>query len=237
MWASNHVGGIIAALVVAALLGIFGVVLGWVPVFNSNDDSKLELVDASFSKESNEATTLDIKVRNVGEKIAYLKEANFRVEKTWELRSTTYPELVPVSGNYDVTLKPTGTPYTKTVKLSQGIKPGAVDRFSFTLVMNERARDYAGNVNYVFLVTLDLIYDGDDKVTSTPNLLFIRELPWEQSVSYFPYGVPGDEDASQDPYFEAVRAHNAQVVAEISVVDGTKSESLKKLIRYISKRD
>lgn len=223
------------------ILGIF-ILLGPITsdIFQAwFNDSDLELVDASF-EESAEATTLDIKVRNTGERVVYLKEANFNVERTWELWSTIFPARVPVSGNHDVTLTPAGTPYTRTVELSRSIDPNEVDRFTFTLTLNDRARAYSEKTNYVFLTTVDLVYDEDDKVLSSEKLLFVRELPWQQAESgvktYFPYGVPGPVDRHQDPSFRAIRAHNAQVVDEISRIEGTKSQSLEELIRYISQK-
>jgi hypothetical protein len=233
----------------AAIIGLIGVIiLGIVTLLGpitselfqrSVNRCDLELVDATF-EESAEATTLDIKVRNTGEKVAYLSEANFNVERTWELWSTIFPARVPVSANYDVTLTPAGTPYTRTVKLSQSIDPNEVERFTFTLTLNDRARAYSEKTNYVFLTTVDLVYDEDDRVTSSEELLFVRELPWQQAESgvktYFPYGVPGPVDRHQDPFFRAVRAHNAQVVDEISRIEGTKSQSLEVLIRYISQK-
>jgi hypothetical protein len=208
----------------AAIIGLIGVIILGIftllgPITSelfqrSVNESDLELVDASF-EESAEATTLDIKVRNTGEKVAYVKVVNFNVERTWELWSTIFPARVPVSGNYDVTLTPAGTPYTRTVKLSQSIDPNEVDRFTFTLTLNDRARAYSEKTNYVFLTTVDLVYDEDDKIISSENLLFVRELPWQQAESgvktYFPYGVPGPLDDDQEASFRKVRAHNEEV--------------------------
>jgi hypothetical protein len=229
------------AIVAAMIAGIFTVLVVLIElvvpaIAKAWHDSDLELVGASF-EETAEATTLDINVRNTGEKVAYLREANFNVERTWELWSTIFPGRVPVSGNYDVTLTPDGTPYTKTVELSQSIDPNEVERYKFTFALNDRARAYSEKTNYVFLTTIDLVYDEDEKVVSSERFLFVRELPWQQAgsgvKSYFPYGVPGPVDRHQDPFFRAVRTHNAQVVDEISRVEGTKSQSLKKLIRDI----
>ncbi len=204
-----------------------------------SDESDLELVDASF-EETAEATTLDIKVRNTSGKVAYPKEVNINVEKTWELWSTIFPARVPVSRNHDVTLTPDGAPYTRTVNLSQSIDPNEVERFTFSFALNDRARAYSEKTNYVFLTTVDLVYDGDDKVISSEEFLFVRELPWQQAESgiktYFPYGISGPADRHHRPSSRAVRAHNAQVVDEISRIEGTKSQSLEELIRYISQK-
>jgi hypothetical protein len=233
----------------AAIIGLIGVIiLGIFTLFSpitaelfrrSVHESDLEVVDASF-EESAEATSLDIKVRNAGEKVAYLKEANFNVERTWELWSTIFPARVPVSGNNDVALTVAGTPYTRSVELSQSIEPNQVDRFTLTLTLNDRARAHSEKTIYVFLTTVDVVYDKDDKFASTEKLLFVRELPWQQAQSgvktYFPSEVPGPVDRHQEPYFKAIRAHNVEVVDEIIRIEGTKSRSLRELIRYISQK-
>jgi len=240
-WFTRQPVGVRAAVIAgffALLVVLVEVVVPMIAQTWSNK-SDLELVDASF-EETAEATTLDIKVRNTSGKVAYLREANFNVERTWELWSTIFPARVPVSRDYDVTLTPDGTPYTRTVKLSQRIDPNEVDRFTFTLALNDRVRAYSEKTNYVFLTTVDLVYDRDDKVTSSETLLFVRELPWQQAESgiktYFPCGITGAVDREQEPSFRAVRDHNARVVDEISRIEGTKSQSLDKLIRYISQK-
>jgi len=223
------------------ILGIFTLLgpITSVLLQRSVNTSDLELVDATF-EESAEATTLDIKVRNTGEEVAYLKEANFNVERTWELWSTIFPGRVPVTGNYDVSLTPADTPYTRTVKLSERVDPEEVDRVTFTLTLNDRAKAYSEKTNYVFLTTVDLVYDEDDMVMSSENLLFIRELPWQQAESgvktYYPYEGPGALDGDQGMSFRKVRAHNEDVVDEIGRIEGIRSQSLEALIRYISQK-
>jgi len=75
---------------------------------------------------------------------------------------------------------------------------------------------------------------------SSENLLFIRELPWQQAESgvktYFPYGDPGPLDDDQEVSFRKVRAHNEEVVDEIARIEGIKSQSLEELIGYISQK-
>jgi hypothetical protein len=241
-WFRGQPGTVRGATIGAIVAGVFAALIVLIELlvpaiagrFHRSD---LELVDASF-EETAEATTLDIKVRNTGEKVAYLREANVNVERTWELWSTIFPGHVPVSGNYDVALTPEGDPYTKTVKLSQSIGPHEVDRFTLTFALNDRARAYSEKTNYVFLTTVELIYDRDEQVTTSEKLLFVRELPWQQAESgiktYFPYGITGRVNRPQDSPLRALRAHNAQVVDEISRIDGAKSQSLNKLIRYTS---
>jgi hypothetical protein len=110
----------------------------------------------------------------------------------------------------------------------------------FTLTLNDRASAYSEKTNYVFLTTVDLVYDEDDKVMSSENLLFVRELPWQQAESgvkiYFPYGDPGLLDDDQEVSFRKVRAYNEEVVDEIGRIEGIKSQTLEELIGYISQK-
>jgi hypothetical protein len=234
---------------VTAIVGFIGVFIAgiftplspitWGLVQNGSSKSDLGLVHASF-EETAEATTLDIEVKNTGEGVAYLREANFNVERTWELWSTIFPARVPVSGNNDVTLTPFGIPYTRTVNLSRSIDPYEVDRFRFTLALNDSTRVDSEKTIYVFLTTVDLVNDEGDKVLSDERLLFVRDLPWQQAGSgvrtYFPYGIPGPVDCHRDASFRAIRAHNARVLDEIGRIEGTKSQSLNKLIRYNARK-
>jgi hypothetical protein len=240
-WFTRQPVGVRAAVIVGVFALLVVLVEVVVPMIAQtwSDESDLEVVDISF-EETAEATTLDIKVRNTSGRVVYLGETKFNVERTWELWSTLFPARVPVSRNYDVTLTPDGAPYTRTVRVSQSIDPNEVARFTFTFALNDHAGAYSEKINYVFLTTVDLVYGRDDRVTSSEKLLFVRELPWQQAESgiktYFPYGISGPADRHHRPSSRAVRAHNAQVVDEISRIEGIKSQSLDKLVRYISQK-
>jgi len=240
-WFTRQPVGVRAAVIVGVFALLVVLVEVVVPMIAQtwSDESDLELVDAGL-EETAETTTLDIRVRNTSSKVAYLKDANINVEKTWELWSTLFPARVPVSRNYDVTLTPDGAPYTRTLRVSQSIDPNEVERFTFSFALNDRARAYSEKTNYVFLTTVDLVYGRDDRVSSSEKLLFVRELPWQQAESgiktYFPYGISGPADRHHRPSSRAVRAHNAQVVDEISRIEGSKSQSLGRLVRDISEK-
>lgn len=192
------------------------------------NESELELVDINL-KEQARATILDIKVRNVGEKVAYLKEADFKVAKTWELQSNTFPAYLPSSRNYDMLLAPTGAPYKETEKLSQVIGSNKVDRFTFTIGLDPPRRD-PGNIQYVFLLSSDLIYDEDDKVVSGGEFLIVIHQALGPKHYFFPNVPPNSLSGRW-------HSHNQEVLGEIRTIEGMKSESLKKLIRQTSQKD
>jgi hypothetical protein len=179
----------------------------------------LQLVDISFI-ESDEFPKLDIKIRNTGEKVAFLKQANFKVRKIWRLRPLILPNAVKVSWNYNVMLPISGTPYSISKSISQSIEPNAVDRFTFTLGNDAQT----GLEEYVFLMTVELIYDEDDKSLTSPNLLFAARGACEILSAYSPGG----------DFAKNITIQNKRLVTEINRIDGIKSKRLKELIRVIS---
>jgi hypothetical protein len=216
----------LASIAVAVILGvgglIYGGVRGWLPFIPSEGDSKLELVDASFM-ESNETTKLDIKVRNVSDEVAFLKAADFNVEKIWKLQHPGLPYAVPVSKNYNVVLKPSGIPYTQTKEISQALKPNTVDRFTFTLGLDDTAEPLTW---YVPLMNVDFVYDEEDRSMSTGNLLFVKQGAYDiQAVTTL-------RDRTQK-----VLKADKPIVEEIKETEGIKSAQLEELLREISKAE
>jgi hypothetical protein len=206
--------------------------------FLLTNDSNLELVDVGLKEDGpttvkedgpttveldSPATVVDIELRNTGRKVAYLKEANVNVEKTWKLQSNIFPRYVGSSHNYDVLLAPTGAPYTKTKDLEQEVIPDKGDRFTFTIGLDPPRID-PGNIQYVFLVALDLIYDEDNKIVSSKKLLIV-DLPTHDPKYYFFPNAPANS------VFERWHNHNLEVLDEIRAIESTKSKDLKTLIR------
>jgi hypothetical protein len=217
----------VVGIAVPLMSGIVGAtyVLVKDTVFN---ESNLEIVDATFTKETGEATTLDVKVRNTGKKVAYLKEARFEINRVWQLESGVYPYPVRITKDYDATLVPDGAPYTKIKKLSQGIGPNKVDRFTFTFSLSNDARWEAENIQYVFLMDLALVSDEDNKVATSDDLLFVRDTAWGYRNYFFP---------KSDHSYWFVTLKNQRALGEIRRIEGPKSKSLKKLIQAYSRRN
>ena len=130
------------------------------------------------------------------------------------------PYAVPVSRNYDVTLKPGGAPYTQSENISQALKPDDVDRFTFTLGLDRTADPEKW---YVPRMTVALVYDEDNKSMSTNDLLFVKRSPHTIMACYL------NSDYARD----MLRVNKA-VVEEIRQTEGIKSPQLEKLIRDIS---
>jgi len=242
------------AAIIAGILGIIGTVLAVVisnvlqpptiiiqpptgptvqpptePTAQPPSTSELHLVDVGFI-ESDEFPKLDIKLRNTGEKVAFLKRADFKVEKIWELCWPDIPPImapVKISENYSVMLPISRTPYYVSESVSQSIKRDAVDRFTFTLGTDAALDE---SVHYVFLITVELIYDEDDKSLTSPNLLF-TQISW--NLLFALTHIDLDIYAGQDSK-EGIITQNKQLVEEINEINGIKSNRLKELLRVIS---
>jgi len=210
----------IRAAIVAGILAITGaIVSALIPVIPALfGESSLQLVDVSFI-DSGEFPVLDIKLRNTGDKIAFLKRADFEVEKIWTLEATVFPSAEEVSQNYNVILPLSGDPYSISKSISQSIKPNNVDRFTFTL-----GNDGGGPPRfYVYLMTVKLVYDEDDKSLKTQRLLFVTER-----------AGPPLSFALMGPFAKDRFIKNQGIMTEINEIDAMKSERLKETISYFA---
>src|SRR5882762_8752993 len=97
--------------------------------------AQLQIVDANVAEQSDGFPVLEVKVRNVGDRVAFLKKAVLNVTDVFNLDDPYfYQEThVNVSWNYDVRLKLTDAPYSKVISLSQSVQANDVHRFTFTL--------------------------------------------------------------------------------------------------------
>lgn len=143
-------------------------------------DSNLELVGATFGggdgtdKEASKSdNTLDIKVRNTGSKVGYIKRAIVTVDRIWRLETVTgYLAAVIRTGTYDVVLPIKPTPYDLEVEVSQAIKPNEVDRFGLRITVDEDSEYYCSDDDYLFKFEVAFYYDADNKSFKTGDILF-----------------------------------------------------------------
>ena len=84
-------------------------------------------------------TYIDIKLRNTGDTVAYLKKVKFEVEEVFPLKDPRQIafEQVPVSETYDILIdsKP-----TQTFLISQSVPANGVDRFRLKRTYSQRGR-------------------------------------------------------------------------------------------------
>lgn len=196
-----------------------------------NVTGSLEIVDIAF--QDDHRIVLDIKLRNTGSQIAFIKTVIITVNNTWRL-SPVYNTgaLIMPSANYDIELPIQEIiPYSVESSISQAISPNDVDRFTLVLMSPP---------HYVILAQLSLIYDSDNKRLSSDNLIFAK------SGSSCSYPMMSTEKLSQmdekfanlkkntreaKKWFELreIVLHNNSVREQIKTVEGIKN----KIIHYL----
>ena len=112
------------------------------------------------------AVTLDIKLRNASNEVAFLKQAILHVQQVWALKPVFHTGLMALpSANYDVEIPSKDAPFIVTKAISQSIPPNDVDRFKLTMHCQ---------THHLFLANLQLIYDAANKILTSGNLIFAQ---------------------------------------------------------------
>ncbi|WP_367325690.1 tetratricopeptide repeat protein [Streptomyces sp. HUAS ZL42] len=145
--------------------------------------SRVELVDVTIAPSSGSASgprdmspVLDVKVRNTGGQSAVLKRLVVRVHRAVRcgsmfssMRLTPYRAVwmgaaLPVSATYDAAIPPPedAGDFRAVIDLSQVVAQGEADRFEVRLGMKPTFD------TYVYGLDLEIIYDGDDRMMSSP---------------------------------------------------------------------
>jgi hypothetical protein len=202
-------------ITVAKVLEIIAKNVDSINAINKSKDSLLELVDIQIVDDKRDQfPQLDVKVRNVGHRIAVLKSAEIRVSKTWTLLNPSRTRAIPVSCNYDIIL-PLRYPNLQTVSLSQAIDPNDVDRFTITLG-NDLGR---GPNKYVYQLNILFVYDGDNKTIKTKDMLILSRRPSKILGAH-----------THPTRMEHCREHNKKVLEELMNIEAIKSETLTQII-------
>lgn len=201
------------------------------------NDSNLKLVSIGFLETSQETknTVLDIKVRNVGNKVAFITKAIFTIEKIWQLKPFSEPlGYKSVSYNYDIKLSLNNYPYSIEKNISQEIKSNDVDRFTFTLGNDSLSNQLLWR-DLVFFMKIVLIYNEDNHTIGTDNLLFSPGSEFVDS-SYFnnKYSLPDDLPPSTE-YAKEILVNNQKIFSDLLSIKAVKNNRIKKLINYYKK--
>lgn len=203
--------------------------------------AQIKIVDVSINESEGCPTILDLKLRNNGEKVAYIKKVNFDVKKIFIMRMrvpssyvyifpyfkhvSPYFKHVPPSYRYNVELPSRGAPYKKEKEITQGIKPNDIDRLEIALDYTKDTTmhwsDLPSSYNlYIFNMKVSLIYNETDDIVRSKNLIFLISPP-NQNIR----GIGVDPES--EAYFE----HNREILREIRQIKGEKSLWVKGFIR------
>jgi hypothetical protein len=183
----------------------------------------LELVDVNFD-EDYRLPTLDIKLRNTGKQIAFLKRATLNVQKVWHVHPTLVAlGVVKSSATYDIELPAEGVPYSKSISVSQSIRPNNADRFKISMKVDG---------NTIYLITLSLIYDGNDKVVNSEQLLLFKRKPHsEYSLSDYSRGLRRNDHLELHDVWSIFI--NKKILDEVSHISAIKNPEYLQIERFI----
>ena len=121
------------------------------------------LVSASGSEPGYE--TLDFKLRNTGDQVAYIDAVRVTVHSVEGFNPNVFGTFVPVSASYGLTL-PTSTG-TFVAPVSEQLATNQVDRFDLIISLPKNTP----NLRYVYDISLALVYDQGNTVSAGKMIL------------------------------------------------------------------
>lgn len=185
-------------------------------------ESDLRIVDIWINErlDSDDFPQLDVKLRNIGGQVAFLKRIDFHVDKVWTIRHPATFSATPISCDYHVLLPIKESSYIKSVEVSQAIESNSVDRFSITIANDE----LADAVLYIYRLRLTLVYNENDGKT---------ESDWLFVTSHRPAEIGGIFSFGNMPEFAQ---QNNKVVNEIADLGGKKTETLERILQKFRPR-
>ncbi len=174
--------------------------------------SLLKIVDISLHEQKDKYPYIEIKLRNVGDSVAFIKKVIFDIKDVGAFMKVRddRPCAVPISWNYDIKLSSEAGEYS--YEISQVVPPDDVDRFTFTLAHS------AGPLNAIFKIFLKIIYDEDDKEITTEPILI--NIPSSYDILGFTVGSNVNEYAIN---------HNKDIYSRFEKYTGIMSEEYKKI--------
>lgn len=183
-------------------------------------NTDLRIVDIIINEPELAFPEIEIKLRNIGNEVVFLKKANFIIHDIGMLENPQIAcyDAVPVSWNYNVTFKG-----LKKIahRVSQQIKPNDVDRFTFTISQNEG--DPVVPTLYYF--TIELIYNEDSKILTTEPLIVPIPNIYQMAGSL----VSG--------YDNGVAENNSNIVRTFNRYKGIKSDVFEEWVNELSAND
>jgi hypothetical protein len=222
-------------VILAVLGGIFGIIVALIliiPYLLPKPDADLRLVDSRIFQERIPAIdleekgyftvpkpfpTIEFKLRNVGEKIAFVKEAKIKVYNVFKLIPQIRFKPVEVTWKYRVELSPKDTPYTKSLPISQEIAVNQTDRFIISFGQQPLYDHYS----YIYNVMVELIYNESNRKLKTDNFIFL--IPADNIFSFDQWEPPNpDVD------------HNLKILRNIKSLEGKKCSYVLKLLEELN---
>lgn len=136
---------------------------------SSKQEAKIHIVDTEFVTDKGDFF-IDIKLRNSGDKVAFLKKIVFNVMDVYSMRNPniTHYSLITPTATYDAVLD---EKKEQTFSLSQAIAPDSVDRFRIKVASSIATTRMVA----VYYFSYTLLYNEDDRTSESPK--FIATFP------------------------------------------------------------
>lgn len=168
----------------------------------------LNIVDIhEVDEENNESESyiplIEVKIRNSGEEVAFLKKVTFKTLNHWDIYTDQHPSLKEVSATYDVKISEINNSLSN-INISHEIKPQETDRIEFTL-----STDYFGDPLglSIFQLELELFYNEDSSSVKSSQIIMHIPPPIILEGSYF------------SGYSKNTVSKNKQIAKEILNID------------------
>ena len=146
-------------------------------LIEEKQQSNIKIVDISLNEDKE--FIVDIKLRNIGDQVAYIKEISFDILDYYNMINPqmTHYQLVESSHTYDVVL---GKEKQQVFNVSQSIGANEVDRFQVKLASSIAET----RMVTIYYLTLSIIYDEDNKVVKSEKYLWAVPSISEYAACY-----------------------------------------------------
>ncbi len=173
---------------------------------NSNNKKKAEIkiIDLEIIEEDSEDKfpILDIKLRNIGDEVAFLKKVVFNIHDFYEMINPHAINFKRIESSYTYDMLLSGLE-TKNYTISQSVEPNKVDRFRLKI-----ANDFGDPIMpAIYKFDIQLVYNEDNLYVNSEKLILPIPSTEECAGYYISHTIK--ENAKQN-YINLRRFHEDQ---------------------------
>lgn len=182
--------------------------------------AQLKVVDLSIIEDDdNPNPILDLKLRNTGDEVAFVKRISFKTLQHWDVLTDIHPSLRPVSAIYDVNVSETSGSVVNH-NISHELKPQETDRIQLRL-----STKYFGDPVglSIFLLAGHVIYNEDDSKEDFSHALVNIQPSVLVEGSYFPGYAKGTITRNKEVANAIFKLPLAEYVVQEGIVEALQS--------------
>lgn len=182
--------------------------------------SQLHIVDIfELDDVDDQATTIEVKLRNSGNTVVFLKEATFETSNHWEIITDKHHSLVEVSAKYDVEISEV-TGDKSIIKVHQEIKPQETDRIHIRISTNHHSDPDGLSL---FMLNIGFVYNEDAAIALSKPVILNIKPKFQSRGSYFPCYSLGTITKNKAVAMEVVNQKASGAHVEKYVLDALNS--------------